>query len=255
MLLLWPCLCVAQLPVVPFVTQASGFSPVQIPGLALWWHSADTLSQGTGVVLTNWIDEIQGVIWTNGAASGRPTNTAIGVGYGGDGTTASFLTNLSVNIGTNYSVVFVGQITKNSTASGAGGGIYGDRTNLTAGFAFGGTGVSQWDVHNGVNYNIGIAGWPSSNEFDTVLINSNNASIASGGLYGFTNAQLVAEIGSHEVLNTYIAVSGTNFAQSPGPLFFAGYMRDLMVYTNALLTAAQLASIHQWRTNLYGGSP
>ncbi len=59
--------------------------PQNVPGLALYWVASDTFSQGTNTALTNWIDRIQGSIWTNGASAQRPTNALDGVHFAGAG--------------------------------------------------------------------------------------------------------------------------------------------------------------------------
>lgn len=94
----------------PFVYQLASTvntnpEPQQLAGLYLWWNSGDTLSQGTNVVITNWIDRIQGWVFTNETSATRPSNSTNGVVFDG---VDDLLTNVvAVNQSSIHSLTFL----------------------------------------------------------------------------------------------------------------------------------------------------
>lgn len=228
--------------------------PKTIPGLALWWVYTDTTTNN--VAPTNWIDRIQSLVWTNGDSASRPTNTVIGMGYGG--ASPRFLTNQpQFDMGTNWSVVmFVTDANPSSSAGLADGLFCENGSNFNAGLNFQGTTVDRlfWTSHAGGNTSLGAATISRSNEYDIVFMESNSVS-SSGATFGFTNGIFYASA-ARESVDTYLGGSGANLVSGANHLatWFDGYMREFMVFTN-LLSSQNISNIHYYRTNTYGGSP
>ncbi len=73
----------AQLPVIPFnplLSATAQFTPTNItPKVAYWWVNTD---KATNTAWSNWVDRIQGVVFTNGdTGSTRGTNSALGMHF------------------------------------------------------------------------------------------------------------------------------------------------------------------------------
>ena len=66
----WPCL--AQLPVVPLQRFVASGAVADLSGVAYRWVSCDC---PTNVSLASWVDEIQGLAWTNQTSAKQPTNS------------------------------------------------------------------------------------------------------------------------------------------------------------------------------------
>lgn len=258
--LLFSCaVCLGQLPVIPFVTQPVSSSvpiPNTIPGLALWWVHTDL---ATNTALSGgWTDRIQGMVLSVGASGVRPTNSALGVGFGGTGS-ATYITNApQYRIGTNWTVIQFINTSKPDNASGVASGTWGENgSNWMFGTQFQGTSKQSlaYRTHAGGNVNYGGLLAPgASNEFDVTLIDSNSAT-SGGKFFTYTNAVLYSTPTASDA-DTYFGEIGADLKPADAlGAFYAGYVRETMVWTQAVLTPIQLSNIHYYRTNTYGGSP
>jgi hypothetical protein len=198
------------------------------PALALWWVASDTLVFGTNIAVTNWTERVNGVQSKQGDASRQPTNSLLGVGFGG----AQDLTNVSTL--TSHSNTFFVIYEATATAPIAnvlGGGGYGFSLASLEWYE---SGTPLTKLSSAVSLNqVKDFVWNGTNTFYT-----NNVVSATGislpGI-GFTNI-------------------GSAMPSTPNS-FWKGYILEIAVWTNTVLSAVNISNIHYYATNTYGFSP
>lgn len=240
-------------PLRPFILQSSGSNsiiitnPSYIPGIAYWWVATDTLTnQGTNVAITNWIDRIQGLMWTNETAGARPMNSETdGIVFDG----SVWMTNSGMVI-TNHTGPSAAMFICRRTAQNA----------LVQGILY------NFDLHNGYGYqngslgsaswlfqapaNIGLSGPLATNLWECLLLND----VGSGtGGSSWTNGVLCR--GNFGFGAAWIA---TNLVGGTGEAgrYLVGNIQEIAIYTNYIGTnvndLSNWASIlNHYATNTY----
>lgn len=239
----------AQLPVIPlYQNPSSGTNAdvIGVPGLAEWWMFSDLVTNN--MPITNWYGRIQYVIATNGAASLQPTNSANGVMYG-QNNGRQFLTNMPINIGSNWTVVVRAKATREGYSFSSLYPLWGEFGNNWVGGWGDGTSPKatlSWNTHGNSAQSTAQLNGIIGTYIDHMMVNSNNAN-GAGKLYLYTNAVLISSATAEPNVTKFSSMSWN------GGLFnvadcYDGLVEDYLVYTN-VLTPAQLLTVYQWHTN------
>lgn len=215
--------------------------------LAYYWVASD---MSNNIIVSNWVDRIQGSVWTNLNITTQPdiTNSSSGVHF--TRSKAQTLTN-------NVNPIRYG---------GTGGDSY----------------VSQWIIlqreASGVFQDFldyadsGDAEWgydPGNNLFLFLNTHSLNTGAVTPGTIqdvavasdGITPLTIIYTNGVPCLTNT---LAGRAFSDAfpwkimggiSGSGFFGGYIRELLIYTNTFWTSQQVSNLHYYSTNTYGYTP
>lgn len=212
-----------------------------LPHIYLWWHDADTLTQGTNVAITNWLDRIQQWVWTNETAGTRPTTSTNGLHFNG---TDQFLTNivpvdLHAAIPSAYAAVFaVLKWIPDANVS-----------PVPFGYEIGANSAFNW-------FHIGDWAWnfsygpPSLGCSITAPVVTNTLmTIASFNTltneFFFTNG-ILCKLGS-----CYGGPRFNYMGKLPSAWHFQGYIRDLIVYTN-IVDGSYITNLQHYASTNYG---
>lgn len=259
----------AQLPVIPYVVPllSSSLTVTNFaPYVAEAWEFTNN-SVTTNASVTNWIGQIQHIPMTNGASTLRPTNSASGLGFGA----SEILTNIPINMGSNYvlSVVFQCQ----SDIKGAGnGGVPLAGSNIISGgvqFVVGLNEVGStvnfapvWQANDGtLGSKIGLM--VTNIIYDMEFMVSNGpAGPATGRNYIWTNGIFMGTAlgqGNQGFQNNSLSCIG-NTIYLNGQGLYRGFIQAVYVQTNGFLTfdgSQNASNIHYWCTNYltHGRSP
>jgi hypothetical protein len=217
-------------------------TPYAVPGIYLWWNYQDALAQGTNVAMTNWVDRIQGLIFTNQTAGYRPTIETNGVKFDGSST---FLTNISpgVWLASSYSLIFVVLdwiYTGNSRAT-----YLCFNTNLAVGSrAYTLQNTWNWEerVNSGSFYDLGANGGIKTN----VLFSLSSMNVLTNDMF-FTNG-VRSRLGSTGGSQMFNNLGGIIFSEWG----FQGWIRDVIVYTNVFLDPLLITNLQYWASTNYG---
>lgn len=227
------------------------FSPTNIGGLAYWWVSSDL---PVGITVSNWVDRIKGESWTNFSGTTCPTNSAIGLFFDGSN---DILTNVgTINLGnkagssnSHWAVVSTGRI-----GAGEAPTILQSRTNGTS-YYFGqfdnaGNPANRWSF--GGTSPFFVTGWRTN-----ALVFSDVTGVcddAAGNMIGYTNAvpQETNAATGRIANNASWMYLGRD---SAGAFFMKGYIKEIAVYTNKILSSVNISNLHYYATNLYGYTP
>lgn len=218
--------------------------PQTLPGLAYYWVASDL---NVGDKVTNWIDRIQGLAWTNQTSAKQPTNSALGVYF--DGT--MFLTNSGMVMPVNqYNSLFV--IIRRDTYPGVFQGIL---CNVATkfGYVFNNIGIisyADWAFAQASQADLsGNQGRLKTNTFMTLIADSYNG---SGSDHYYTNGILSATISS----TTVSSAVATNLLGGTGDAgrYLVGYIRELAIITNTI-TATIASNLNYYATNTYSYTP
>lgn len=244
--LLLTCLpCWAQFPYsgASWSLKSGSFTPPSIPHLAYWWVASDITNNTT---VTNWIDRIQGAIWTNGVAARQPTNSSVGVAFSG---TSHLLTNTApytFNL-TNDSLLIL-------TRRNATGATFQDlivdgstergpviQTPSTKQFFIRNTAAGGRCEAPAVN-----AYWDYSLTFD----------VGAQKYTDWSNAvSIAASIYTAANPNTFLMLELGNDLSNIGSDQYSGSFQEILVYTNTHLVLSDVQNLHKYFTNTYTFSP
>lgn len=233
----------------PFILQSASTggggtngTPYSVPGIYLWWNYQDALQQGTNVYMTNWVDRIQGRIFTNESGStDRPIAHTNGVQFNGSTT---YTTNVvAVDLTTDYSLIFVILEWSYNAATRASYMVY--HTGLAAGSrAYTLKNTAEWEerVSSGSFYTLAPAGTISSN----VLLSLSSMNVLTNDMF-FTNG-VRSRLGSTGGAQKFRNLGGVEYTEWP----FKGWIRDVIVYTNAFLDPTLVTNLQYWASTNYG---
>lgn len=228
----------AQLPVVPFtVPVASGVpGPDTVSGLQFRWVASDLT---VGAKVTNWVDRVQSAVWTNGASSLQPTNSASGVCF--DGSTV--LTNAVITFTTAAKPV-IWIVAKNMRNNNNFDSFLTSPSGLSPGIEFSATFVA--DPNSLTHWFAAI-----TNVYQDWYVPGNGSAFSGVPLWYTNNVST-----TH---NSGLIASGTanifNFAgQQAGGTKGYFYVQEIAVYTNDL-SSANRTTLHTYATNTYAFSP
>ena len=240
----------AQLPVIPYVIPSGSKDPIGVPGLYELWVFTDLVTNN--MPITNWIGEISNTILTNGAATQQPTNSANGVMFG-QNSGLQYLTNLPINLGSNFTVVVRGKMTSEGFAPS---GVYPMWSEFKTSWIVGwGDGTIPkatfgWYDHATVNHTTAGLNAIQGTYIDHMMVNSNNAN-GTGKTYPYTNAVLVA--GSFAAEPNTTKFSGVAWGGSPNWATtdaYRGLIEIIEVYTN-VLTPTQLTTVFTYNSTRF----
>ena len=212
------------------------FTPESLPTIRYYWVASDLIVDAP---VTNWIDRIAGFGLGQATVANQPTNTASGVYFVG---TPIHLTNspqFTEITGTTGSVWVVfsadtpastlGAIVAGSSAGGR--GIYAVNDGTLK--VFGGVGTVVFGTYvsgTAMDVAIGITS-PSTNAF-------------------WTNGLLATVATAGQIFNNDVKFAGKDgFAD-----YYKGEILEIAFFTG-LLTATEVANLHNYATNIYGYSP
>jgi hypothetical protein len=208
---------------VPWYKAPSAFSPSDISGMAFYWNHND-LSVGT---VTTWTDRIQGLGFTQGDSSKRPTNSTTGVWFDA----GKQLTNSMADQGLRVSVWF--DFTSQNPQNSGWQCIVCDKGATTGwfllssspriqDFAPGGSNTKLCDMASGVNYVVCRTQPVTTGKFYTNNVQGANPPAAVTGW----------------ILNS---MGSDNFSEN-----YAGYIRFLAVWTNYDFTATDVQNLYTY---------
>jgi hypothetical protein len=213
--------------------------PYQL-GATYWWLYSDL----PFAHVTNWVDRIGGATFTS-TGSGYPSNMTDGVHF--TGSALQVVTNLGPNWGTfglNSSHFVILEATNPATFN----------CYLSAGIT--GAGTLDLDLDNGMKPNFvanalsHLNSQPvSQNVFiDLCYVCSNTSPFV---VYSYTNGQLANSFNGTGVgTATNWGIAGWAVGEP-----FSGVIKEIVVYSNKLLSASEVLSLHNYATNTYGYSP
>lgn len=210
---------------------APNYDSLLPPGMKHRWRASDLSSSP----VATWTDSISGWNWTQTTEADKPTWSASGVRFDG---TSDFLTvtNLpSHTVSNSWLVVFNFDTLANSKPviveaySGSNILIAQD----TAGYLYENSGSTA-------------LGLLTTNTFDFLACRTTNVV----AYRAYTNG-----------ISGFSAVSGWNdgvdiaLVGKGGSFFYKGEIKEVIVWSNAVFTASQIADIHTYVTNVYGITP
>lgn len=235
-----------------------------MPGLFEYWEFTSP-SLTTNATVTNWIGAVQSTILTNGASTLRPTNSASGVGFGGTG--FQILTNLPLNIGSNFTIaVFFQYLGTDVNLQNNPMGLVGSNSVNNANFAFynvsAGAGKYQtaYGRRNGTRLYSGPAvaeAFVTNQVLDMILCLSNNPT-GGQGIFTWTNGFFVgnSSTSSTDPGDESVCAVGSLTGSADGACSFKGFIQGVYLMTNTATTVTA-SNIHYYRTNFLtkGASP
>lgn len=215
-------------------------SGLPVNGVGYWWVSSDMT---TGQFVTNWVDRIIGSAWTNGATGDtRPTNSALGVHF--DRTKSQNLTNSGVTFATGVQPSSHWVIINRTAVN-----VFQDFLDNAN------SGVLEWMFDNVQRYNVTISSSgknlsisPTNSWVDWLVVMDTGGSAIyfyTNGLPGLTNTTAPTSSAQPWKIMGGIPASG----------YFTGYIRELAVWSNTVLTASDAVKLHTYATNKYGYTP
>lgn len=201
------------------------------PGVGYHW---DYTNLANGAV-SDWVDNVNGLHWVQATGGNQPTKDSSGVTFDG---TDDFLTGTNLTTGpTNLWLVIM-----KPNATTAGKVILGNA--LSGGQLFLGINSTGCFYENGLGDAICGTG---TSTFDFLEANTTNAVAFvayTNGVVAWTNATS---------WNNGVPIS--HIGSGVGNGFWSGVLKEVIVWTNATFTVAQVASIHSYATNRYGYTP
>lgn len=232
-LVLFFCLSAAAQPFnavtsLPFLArnQVSPANPGNITNrIGYWWVSSDLT---TNTPVTNWVDRIQGFVWGQGNVATQPTNSALGVGFGG----SQSMTNTGGHGSPGASFFWIYEATVSSANAyligSPGGGGYGFVLNSLA-----------WTQ----------PGFPHSDLSSATIPTGKLEDVEWDGSNFFTNG----------VLSVNVTMAGfdlTTLGSVNGSIdFWKGYITEIGWWTNTVFDSVTVSNLHHYATNTYHFSP
>lgn len=201
--------------------------------LGYYWVYVD---MPTNILVTNWVDRIQGSVWTNGAAdTTRPTNSDLGVHF--DSTKTQILTNYTISFyGTNSSSHWII--------------IRRDKNNAFQDFLdYANSGDLEWGYYNDNTHAVS-AGVAARNDGPSLLGDfqdlawvsdgaANNTSFYTNGVFATNWSGTVINSGKTWRIMGGIANEG----------YFGGYIKAFGIWSNTVFTVNQVSNLHYAFTN------
>lgn len=217
-----------------------GTDPTSVPGLAYRWRTNNVLV-GVNNAMTNWIDEIQGLIATN-SGTFRPTLTSTGVYFGG----AQVLTNMTaINSGQTLSVSMFAVISRDKndtlrffTGDGISHGHFFDRGIIS---------TAAWEYEAAVAFNCsGASSHLPTNSFMTLIHDATHIAGGSSQHY-YTNGLLANTIDNQEAEK--VACIG---GKAQAGQYLSGTLLELCFFTNIDLNATYVCILSNYSKTTYG---
>lgn len=214
------------------------FTPRSLPGLGYWWVFSD---MPTNINVTNWVDRIQSSVWTNkNTDASRPTNSSLGVHF--KRSSQQWLTNeLKAVFDTNSSHFL---ILERTTAGGFQDILDCKNTGDSELMMFNDNKLTWW---GGAQQADGVP--PLSAFFDFCFM----PSLAENKIRWYTNG-----LASNTNNSTAIPANFCSWGWLGGIAFsgyFDGYIKEILIWTNRVLSSSEIAQLHTYYTNLYGYTP
>lgn len=231
-----------QLPVIPFVVPSSAFpawpnDPTNISGLTARWIFVDLAA--TNIVITNWVDEIQGIISTNGNSAARPTNSSLGVGFNG----TTFLTNnnkidqtVSPYSGKPISWFVVLERTVSTGLLGTFDLYSFDGSHSVGNTDFIRRQPSAWNFTGGSGNHV------ATGSFLTIEMSDDPITV-----HGYTNGVVATGLAFGSLTPLF---KMTGIADTFGSQGMIGYIKEICIWTN-VLSGTDALHVHQYATNRY----
>ncbi len=211
--------------------------PSSVTNLAYWWVASD-LTLNTKV--TNWVDRIQGAVWTNGDTATQPTNSTSGVCFD----TTTELTNSVLDLSGapwNGGATWCAVIQPISVTPGVVSGVWiKDTRDFGIGF------LSSGNAINVNSFGVMFKGLTVKQDW--------MFPIAGGGSSAYFTNNVQAHDGTGGNLfnnKTYRLASAVS-----GGTKGAFFIQEFLIYTNLLATqSVNRATLHTYFTNTYNFAP
>lgn len=234
-------------PFIPQVAGASGpQSPTNFAGLAYYWVASDTLIQGTNVTITNWVDRIQGLIWTNETAGSRPVNSTNGIYFDG----STWMTNSGMILPTVSDNGWYFIIER--TAQTDWWNTFLSRQGQDGGFVFGdGIHSPKYIALRGPSSTELAGSAVPTNKFMTLFLNAHSTAFTSQ--FATNGVAALQNFSDNTGPGNFTNVLGRNGTVAFG-YRFTGYIQEIAVWTNQVTTNAWIP-LNSYATNTYLYSP
>lgn len=214
------------------------FTPLSVPGMAYRWQT-NSIKVDVNSALTNWIDDIQGLILTN-SGSLRPTLTSTGVYFGN----AQILTNAGINPGQTLAVSMLIVISRDKndtlhffTGDGVSHGHLFDRGILS---------TAAWEYETATPANCSGNNSKLATNAWMTLIHDATGTAGGANQHYYTNGILANTFNGQEA-EKILCIGG----KADGGQYLSGTILELCLWTNVNL-ASYAAQLHQYATNRYG---
>ncbi len=221
-----------------------------IPCPSLRFVSSD-LPINTAV--SSWVDRVQGVAFTMVDTAQQPTNSASGVGFGGGQALTNqagvlFSTNPvpSILLISNTVFIVMQPVTKTGDQY-----ILGNDRTTTEGYGYqlnNATGLGRFNKFPGTLYS--LFNYTASNRFDLIHISPTN--YAGSWMTGYTNNIASIDANQTAFLFRMHVIGGVPLLGAAG---YKGYIQEIAVWTNQVLSLTERSNLHHYATNTYLFSP